>query len=186
MSAKDDMVDKIGITHDGTKVHKMPQLHKTCWAVGSPPATFTWTSTPVVMLTLSLRSVASITTGYSNGRPPGVFLTPHGLLRWPPFGRLPHSSRVTQMVALQASSSLLTGYSNGRPSGVFLTPHGLLKWPHSGRLPHSSRVTQMAALRASSSLLTGYSEGRPPGVYITKAHQPLTSNTSPLTPISST
>ena len=95
MSAKDDMVDKIGITHDGTKVHKMPQLHKTCRAVGSPPATFTWTSTPVVMLTLSLRSFASITTGYSKGRPSGVFLTPHGLLRGSPFGRLHHQSSPT-------------------------------------------------------------------------------------------
>ena len=32
-------------------------------AKGSPTATFTWTSTPVVILTLSLRSIASITTG---------------------------------------------------------------------------------------------------------------------------
>ena len=141
MSAKDDMVDKIGITHDGTKVHKMPHLHKTCRAVGSPPATFTWTSTPVVMLTLSLRSFASITTGYSNGRPPGVFLTPHGLLKWPHSGRLPHSSPVTQMAALRASSSLLTGYSEGRPPGVFLTPHQLLRGSPSGRLHHQSSPT---------------------------------------------
>ena len=91
----------------------------------------------------------------------------HRLLRWPPFGRLPHSPRVTQMAALQATSSLLTSYSNGRTPGVFLTPHGLLKWPPFGRLPHSSRVTQMVALRASSSLLTGYSDGRPSGVFLT-------------------
>jgi len=80
----------------------------------------------------------------------------HRLLKWPPFGRLPHSSRVTQMAALQASAS-----------PPMTTPHGLLRWPPFGRLTHSSRVAQMAALRASSSLLTGYSDGRPPGVFLT-------------------
>ncbi len=58
---------------------------------GSPPATFTCTTVPVVMLTLSLRSFDSITTGYSNGRPPGVHL---------------------------AHSCLHTAYPNDRPSGV--------------------------------------------------------------------
>ena len=73
MSTEDDMIDKMGITHDSTKVHRMLQLHKTFQAKGSPPATFTYMTKPVVMQTLSLRSFASITTGYSNGRPSGVF-----------------------------------------------------------------------------------------------------------------
>ncbi len=77
----------------------------------------------------------------------------HRLLRWPPSGRLPHSSPVTQRAALQATSSLLTSYSEGRPPGDFLTPHGLLKWPPSGRL--------------HCPLLTGYSNGRPSGVFLT-------------------
>ena len=58
---------------------------------GSPPATFTCTTVPVVMLTLSLRSFDSITTGYSNGRPPGVYL---------------------------AHSCLHADYPDNRPSGV--------------------------------------------------------------------
>jgi hypothetical protein len=41
---------------------------------GSPSATFICIMVPVVMLTLSLRSIASITTGYSDGRPSGVFI----------------------------------------------------------------------------------------------------------------
>ena len=77
MSTKYDMIDKMGITHDGTKVRRMLQLHKTFQVMGSPPATFTSPAMPVVMLTLSLRSIASITTGYSNGRPPGVYHTLH-------------------------------------------------------------------------------------------------------------
>ena len=84
MSTKYNMIDKMGITHDGTKVRRMLQLHKTFQAMGSPPATFTSPAIPVVMLTLSLRSSASITTGYSDGRPLGdyhtSFLTPHSSL----------------------------------------------------------------------------------------------------------
>ena len=38
---------------------------------GSLSATFLRTALPVVMLTLSLRSIASITTGYSVARPLG-------------------------------------------------------------------------------------------------------------------
>ncbi len=92
VSAKDDMINKMGITHDGAKVHRMLQLHKTCRAVGSPPATSSYIAIPVVMLTLSLRSIASITTGYSKCRPPGVCI---------------------------AYSWHHAGYSTGRPSGVF-------------------------------------------------------------------
>ena len=74
MSTKDDMIDKMGITHNGTKVHRMLQLHKTCQAMGSPSATSICIAIPVVMPAFSLRSSASITTGYSDGRPTGVFI----------------------------------------------------------------------------------------------------------------
>ncbi len=47
--------------------------------MGSPSATFICIVVPVVMLTLSLRSIASITTGYSDGRPSGVFPVPCSL-----------------------------------------------------------------------------------------------------------
>ena len=131
VSAKDDMVNKIGITHDGTKVHKMPQLHKTCRAVGSPPATFTWTSTPVVMLTLSLRSVASITTGYSDGRPPGVCIAAYDYYtrasqrgaQWASASPIPDSTRVTQRAAQWAAAS-----------PPMTTTHGLLRGAPNGRL----------------------------------------------------
>ena len=39
--------------------------------MGSPPATDHCAMMPVVMLTLSLRSIAIITTGYSKARPLG-------------------------------------------------------------------------------------------------------------------
>ena len=77
---------------------------------GSPPATFTCTTIPVVMLTLSLRSFASITTGYSNGRPPGVYLAHSCLHAGYPDGRPPG--------VYLAHSCLHTGYPDGRPSGV--------------------------------------------------------------------
>ena len=44
--------------------------------MGSPPATDHCAIMPVVMLTLSLRSIAIITTGYSKARPLGE--TPEG------------------------------------------------------------------------------------------------------------
>ena len=109
MSTEDDMIDKMGITHDGTKVHRMPQLHKTCRAVGSPPATFTCMAIPVVMLTLSLRSFAGITTGYSDGRPPGVYLA-HS---WFHAGYLDDTPPGVNL----GYSCLHTGYPDGRPSG---------------------------------------------------------------------
>ena len=109
MSAEDDMIDKMGITHDGTKVHRMPQLHKTCRAVGSPPATFTCMAIPVVMPTPSLRSFAGITTGYSDGRPPGVNLA-HS---WFHAGYLDDTPPGVNL----GYSCFHAGYQDGRPSG---------------------------------------------------------------------
>ena len=103
---------------------------------------------PVVMMTLSLRSLASITTGYSDGRPTGPFLTLRGLFRWPPYGSLPHSSRAIQMAALWASSSLFTGYSDGSPLGVFLTLRGLFRWPPFRHLLRFSLLTEKNAAGA--------------------------------------
>ena len=101
MSSEDDMIDKMGITHDGTKVRRMLQLHKTFQAMGSPEAT--------IILYRNTRgdddSLATLSRQHH-----------HGLLRWPPFGRLPHSSRVIQMAALRASATshgTLTGMSSG-------------------------------------------------------------------------
>ena len=96
---------------------------------GSPPATFTYTTVPVVMLTLSLRSFASITTGYSNGRPSGVYLAHSCLHTGYPDGRPPgvylaHSCLHTGYPddcppgVYLAQSCLHTGYPDGRPSGV--------------------------------------------------------------------
>ena len=127
MSAEDDMIDKMGITHDGTKVHRMPQPHKTCRAVGSPPATFTCMAIPVVMPTPSLRSFASITTGYSNGRHPGVYT--HSCLHTgypdnrPPGVNLAHSwfhagyLDDTPPGVNLGYSCFHAGYQDGRPSG---------------------------------------------------------------------
>ena len=76
VSAKDDMINKMGITHDGAKVHRMLQLHKTCRAVGSPPATFIRIAVPVVPApTLAMLVTVAGTTGYSTGRPSGVYIT---------------------------------------------------------------------------------------------------------------
>ena len=62
MSAKDDMINKISVTHNGAKIVIIERIGK---FLGSPSATFTSQSVPVVMLTGSLCSLASITTGYS-------------------------------------------------------------------------------------------------------------------------
>ena len=70
--------------------------------MGSPSATFTGIMVPVVMLTLSLRSIASITTGYSDGRPSGVFT--------------PHSSLLTEKNAagaIEASADVIFRWSGG-------------------------------------------------------------------------
>ena len=64
MSTKYDMIDKMGITHDGTKVRRMLQLHKTFQAMGSPSATFTSPAMPVVPATVtSVASAGAGTTG---------------------------------------------------------------------------------------------------------------------------
>ncbi len=136
MSTKDDMIDKMGITHNGTKVHRMLQLHKTCQAMGSPSATSICIAIPVVMPAFSLRSNASITTGYSDGRPSGVFIVdpclhagypdvcPPGAngdkppcMRESPRG-CPFST--PWYLPLRSVASITTGYSDGRPTGVFI------------------------------------------------------------------
>ena len=77
MSAEDNMINKMGITHDGAKVHRILQLHNTRQAVGSPPATFIRIAVPVVpAATLATLVSHAGTTGYSEGRLSGVF-TPH-------------------------------------------------------------------------------------------------------------
>ena len=76
IGAKDDMINKMGITHDGAKVHRMLQLHKTREAVGSPSATFIRIAVPVVPApTLAMLVTVAGTTGYSTGRPSGVYIT---------------------------------------------------------------------------------------------------------------
>ena len=133
MSSEDDMIDEMGITHDGTKVRRMLQLHKTFQAMGSPPAT--------IILYRNTRgdddSLATLSRQHH-----------HGLFRWPPYGSLPHSSRAIQMAALWASSSLFTGYSDGSPLGVFLTLRGLFRWPPFRPLLRFSLLTEKNAAGA--------------------------------------
>ena len=62
MGTENDMIDKMGITHDGTKIVIIERIGK---FLGSPSATFISLSVPVVMLMGSLCSLTSITTGYS-------------------------------------------------------------------------------------------------------------------------
>ena len=104
--------------------------------MGSPSATSICIAIPVVMPAFSLRSNASITTGYSDGRPTGVFIVdpclhagnpdvcPPGAngdktpcMRESPRG-CPFSN--PWYLPLRSVASITTGYSDGRPTGVFI------------------------------------------------------------------
>ncbi len=133
MSTKDDMIDKMGITHDGAKVHRMLQLHKTCLAVGSPPATF-------ILYRFSRGACPCTRYARYGGRY-------HGLLRGPPFRRL-HRPNLTPR-------GIRRGPPFGRLHHSYLTPRGIRRGLPSGRLHRQPQAHR--SLRQNSSLLTPHS-----------------------------
>ena len=66
MGAEYDMINEMGIAHNGAKISKIPRLCKCRQAMGSPPATMLLDALPAVPpLPLASLGIAGGTAGYS-------------------------------------------------------------------------------------------------------------------------